>query len=128
MAFYSGNGGKATVGAGADLNIGDYELDVESREVENTHSGSAGSTNFEHVVFHAEGNIEIPVDSTSLPEAGMGFTRGAKITLKLYLGATGKFHTLTNTLVKKVGWKNSQKDDIGRVRVEFKGGAYTTPT
>lgn len=127
MAFYSGNGGGVTVGAGSEQNVGKWEVNSNARLVENTHSGTGGSTNYESVVYDNSSTIDIPVDSDALPDTGMGFVRGTKITVVFQMGGSGKTCTLTNTTVENAAYINDPQNDIGRFRVTTKGGAFTPP-
>ena len=128
MAFYSGNGGGVTVGAGSEQNVGKWEVNSNARLVENTHSGTGGSTNYESVVYDNSSTIDIPVDSDALPDTDMGFVRGTKITVVFQMGGSGKTCTLTNTTVENAAYINDPQNDIGRFRVTTKGGVFTPPT
>jgi hypothetical protein len=127
MAFYSGNGGGITIGAGAEQNIGRWEVNSNARLVENTHSGTSGSTNFELVVYDNSSTIEIPVDDAALPDTDMGLIRGAKVTITFQMGGSGKTCILTSTSVENATYINDPAQDIGRFRVTTKGGVFTAP-
>ena len=127
MAFYSGNGGGITVAGGAEKNVGKWEVNENCRLVENTHSGTAGSTNYEPVVYDNSSTIDIPVDDADLPDTDMGLVRGTKVTIVFQMGNTGKFCTLTNTTVENASYVNDPASDIGRFRVTTKGGVFTAP-
>lgn len=128
MAFYSGNGGGLTVNGGAEQNIGRWEVQSNSRTVENTHSGTGGSTNFEHVVYDNSATIDIPIDDTALPDTDMLFIRGTKVTVVFQYGSSSKTCTLTNAIVETFTTINDPSGDIGRARVTLRGGAFTPPT
>lgn len=127
MAFYSGNGGGITVGGGSEHNVGRWEVNSNARLVENTHSGTSGSTNYELVVYDNSSTIEIPVDDANLPDTDMGLVRGAKVTIVYQMGGSGKTCTLTNTTVENATYINDPAQDIGRFRVTTKGGSFTAP-
>jgi hypothetical protein len=121
--FWSGNGGSIVVGA-TTLNIGKWTLRKGARLVENTHSGTP-STNYEKVVPDNSGTIDVPWDSTNIPDSGAGLISGAKVTLVFNLGASGKFHTLTNTSIEVNEDTDDNAQDIIRTSVSFKGGTLT---
>lgn len=123
MSFYSGNGGYITV-QGTRLNIGKWTLRKGSRLVENTHSG-VSSTNFNPVVPDNSGTIEIPWDSSNIPDTIAGLVPGTQVTLQLYLGTSGLFHTLTNTSIEFAEDVDDNAQDIIRTQVSFKGGSLT---
>ncbi len=127
MAFYSGNGGGITVGGGSEQNVGKWEVNSNARLVENTHSGTGGSTNYEAVVFDNSSTIDIPVDDVALPDTDMGLVRGTKVTIVFQMGGSGKTCTLTNTTVENATYINDPQGDIGRFRVTTKGGVFTAP-
>lgn len=128
MAFYSGNGGGITIGGGSEQNVGRWEVNSDARLVENTHSGTGGSTNYEPVVYDNSATIDIPVDSDALPDTDMGLVRGTKVTVVFQMGASGKTCTLTNTTVERAKYINDPSGDIGRFQVSTKGGVFTPPT
>jgi hypothetical protein len=127
MAFWSGNGGGITVGGGSEQNVGRWEVNSNARLVENTHSGTSGSTNYELVVYDNSATIEIPVDDVALPDTDMGLVRGAKVTIVFQMGTSGKTCTLTNTTVENATYINDPASDIVRFRVSTKGGTFTAP-
>jgi hypothetical protein len=128
MAFWSGNGGGMTVGGGSELNIGKWELNSNARLVENTHSGTSGSTNYDLVVYDNSSTVDIPWDDTNLPDTDMGLVRGTKVTIVFQMGGSGKTATLTNTTVETHTTINDPQNDIVRSRITTKGGVYTAPT
>lgn len=119
----SGNGGYITVN-GDRLDINKWEHDNQSKNVENTHSGTEGATNFDHVVEHNEWSIAVPWDETNTPE-DVSLVRGDKVDIVFQYGATGNSDTLTNTLVTSVKTVNDNQGDIIRVDVTGKGGKMT---
>ena len=121
------NGGGATVNGGSEKNIGRWEVNSNARLVENTHSGTGGSTNFEIVVYDNSATIEIPVDDTDLPDTDMGFVRGAKVTAVFQMGNSTKTCTLTNASVENFAYVNDPANDIVRARVSLRGGVFTPP-
>jgi hypothetical protein len=128
MAFWSGNGGGITIGGGSEQNIGRWEVNSNARLVENTHSGTGGSTNFNIVVYDNSSSIEIPVDDTALPDTDMGLVRGSQITIVFQMGNSGKTCTLTSTTVENFAYINDPANDIVRARVTTRGGVFTAPT
>src|SRR5450432_3102984 len=96
--FRSGNGGFVLVGA-VHLDVAKWEVDDGIRDTENTHSGSAGFTNFETVVGNASWTIDVPWDEANMPDTTAGLVPGNKVTIKFMHGAGAKFVLLTNTLV-----------------------------
>ena len=127
MAFVSGNGGSISVGATA-LVVGEWGGNFGARLVENTHSATGGSTNYEKVVDDPSWYADIPWDETALPDTDLGLTGGAKVTVTFKLGAGVKTYVLTNTTVENVEPKVNNSNDIVRMRVTGKGGAITRPT
>lgn len=126
--FRSGNGGYIEVGA-TRLDVISWEVDTGSRTTENTHSGTSGYSNYEHVCFDASSTIEIPWDEVNQPDTDAGLVPGNKVTVKYYHGgAGGKFITLTNTLVEKLITTDNNSNDIVRARVTTKGGSITRTT
>ncbi len=109
------------------MNIGRWEVNSNARLVENTHSGTSGSSNFEIVVYDNSSTLEIPVDDTNLPDTDMGLVRGAKVTVVYQMGNSGKTCTLTNTTVENFAYINDPQNDIVRARVTTRGGVFTAP-
>src|SRR5437016_3676642 len=126
--FVSGNGGYITVtvpsGAPVRLDIKKWTLKKTSKNVENTHSGTP-STNFEHVVPHYEWDVEVPIDITNFPDAATLLREGTKATITFYLGTSGKFDVLSNTLVQDLSDVDDNSEDILRTTVTGKGGTLT---
>lgn len=122
MAFASGNGGEIMGGATV-VHVTKWTGDVGARLVENTNSNSAGWTNFEHVVGSAEFTAEGPYDLAATPQAT--FVNGTRVTAKLYLGNSGSFITITNTLIEKMQITNDNSGDIIRFSMTCKGGVVS---
>lgn len=128
MGFHTGNGGGVTVNGGSALNIGRYTVRFPSRPAENTHSGTSGYTNYEHVVRDCSSDFQVPFDDTLIPDTDSGLVPGTKVTLVFTLGGSGKTVTLANTLVTDYEYENDPSGDIVRARVATKGGTYTAAT
>jgi hypothetical protein len=128
MSFWSGNTGGVTVNGGAELNVGKWEVRRTARTVENTHSGTGGSTNFNLVVYHAEWTIEIPWDDTNLPDTDMGFVPGTQLSALVFQhGNSGKTISIASTMVEEHVTINDPQNDIVRSRVSGRGGVLTPP-
>ena len=128
MAYLSGNGGALLVGA-VEHAIKSYTLNTGSRSTENTHSGTAGATNYEHVVYDARWTAEGPWSDTAIPDVvASGIIPGTKITLIFQIGSGSKTYTLTGTLVEDFELINDNTSDIVRWRATGKGGSITRPT
>ena len=123
MSQWSGNGGDVVVGV-VTLNIGKWTLRKGARLAENTHSAKS-ATNFETVVPDYSGSIEIPWDDTNLPDTDVGLEEGAKVTIVLHYGLSGKFQTLTDTSIETCEDVDDNANDIIRTVVTFKGGTLT---
>lgn len=128
MSFWSGNGGGITVNGGSELNVGKWTVNRTMRIVENTHSGTSGSTNFNAVVAHVEWTVEVPFDDAALIDTDSGLVPGTSISaLVLQHGNSGKTISIANTMVEAVQTVNDPQGDIVRYVVNGKGGAYTPP-
>ena len=122
MAYVTGNGGKLTVGA-TDLHVSQWSGNFGARLVENTHSGTSGTTNYEKVVFDPSWSADIPWDSANEPDDLL--VPGTKVTVKFYMGGSGTFKTLTNTTVESAEVTVDNSGNIVRMRCTGKGGAIS---
>jgi len=122
--FRSGNGSYVEVGA-VRLDIATGTINTGARLVENTHSGTAGASNYEKVVDDASWTIEVPWDEANQPDTDAGLLPGSKVTLKQFHGAGAKFITLTNTTVESFETVLNNSTDIIRCRIAGKGGSIT---
>lgn len=127
IAFWSGNGGAILVGA-TELNIAKWTLNRTARLVENTHSGTGGNSNYNVVVYDHSGTVEVPWDDAALPDTDVALVPGTQVAITFQHGNSGKTAVLTNTMVETLTTNNDNSQDIVRVTVTFKGGAYTAPT
>ncbi|AMV25439.1 hypothetical protein VT84_13640 [Gemmata sp. SH-PL17] len=126
MANWSGLGSKLMIGA-TSLHCTVVTNDRTSRLAENTNS-SHSATNFDPVVPHNEWEADVPWDDTNLPDTDFGLVPGAKVTLILVDGASGKTATLTGTTVERHRIVRDNANDIIRSKVSGKGGAMTPET
>lgn len=128
MSFVSGNGGKiSNMTATKDLTIGVWEGNFGARLTENTNSSTGGATNYEKVVDDPSWSAEVPLDLQNLPDTDVGFTGGAKVNAKFFLGGSVKFYTLTGTTIEEVRVRDDNAQDIVRATITGKGGAITRP-
>lgn len=125
MAFNTANGSKLTVGM-VDLHVASYRLRTGVRDVENTHSGTNGFTNFEPVVRAPEWEAEGPLDTVNLPDVDAGLAPGSKVTVTFKEGALGSTIVLTNTLVVDFEITANNSNDIMRWRASGKGATSIT--
>ena len=125
MAFNSANGSKLTVGA-TDLHVATYRLRNGIRDVENTHSGTGGFTNFEKVVNAPEWEAEGPLDEDNLPDVDAGLAPGSKVAITFKEGADSRTIVLTNTLVVDFEIIANNANDIMRWRASGKGATAVT--
>jgi hypothetical protein len=126
MAFVSGNGGKLTVGA-TDLHVGQWQGNFGARLVENTHSGTSGTTNYEKVVLDPSWSADVPWDDANIPDVDAGLVPGDKVTVKFFMGGGAKFYQLANTTVESAEATCDNAGNIVRYRVSGKGGTITRP-
>lgn len=127
MAFLSGNGGAILVGA-VELAVKQWTCNTGSRTTENTHSGTAGFTNYEHVVIDARWSAEGPWNDAAIPDAvAVGLIPGSKGVLTLQVGSGTRTMVLTNTIVEDYELIVDNTGDIVRWRASGKGGTVTRP-
>jgi len=127
VAFLSGNGGAAVVGI-VEHAIKQWTLNSGSRSTENTHSGTAGFTNYEHVAYDARWTADGPWDDAKITDiVASGIIPGTKITLILQIGSGSKTYTLAGTLVEDFEVIVDNTSDIVRWRATGKGGTITRP-
>lgn len=125
--FRSGNGGTIAIG-GTTLHVKTWSGKIGIRDVENTHSGTSGSSNYEKVVIDASFTAEGPWDEDNQPDTDAGFMPGNKITATLKVGAGAKTVVLTNCLVVDLELIVDNTSDIVRYRLMGKGGEITRTT
>lgn len=122
--FYSGNGGTITSGA-VVTNVKQWTCNTGSRTTENTHSGTGGYTNYEHVVFDARWTAEGPLDTSNLPDSTGLFVPGTKVSAKFKNGADARFILLVGTIIEDYEVIDDNTSDIVRWRMSGKGGVIT---
>ena len=123
LIFNSGNGGTFVSGI-INLPITKWTCKLGNRTTENTHSGTGGFTNYEHVVVDAEWSCEGAVDEDNLPDTDAGLTTG-KGTLTFKNGADARTIVLTNTTIVDVTYVCDNTGDIVRFTASGKGGVVT---
>ena len=125
MSFNTGNGGTLTVSA-ATLHVSKWTHNRQSRLTENTNSSSAGSSNYEHVVYDHSWTAEGPLDDENLPDVDAGLNPGpSKATVTFKEGGSSKTLVLTNTSVEVLEIIDDNTSDIMRWRASGKGGVLT---
>lgn len=128
MPFNSGNGGTLTVGA-VTLHNTRFTFNHDIRDVDNTHSGTGGFSNYEMVVKDIQWNVEGPLDEDNLPDVDAGLTVGSKVSITFKEGGDSRTLVLTNTLVKNLEIICDNSGDIVRFRATGKGcTAFTNHT
>jgi hypothetical protein len=126
VAFHSGVGGKATVGA-ADINITSWELTLTGRLAETTHSGSLGVATRQKVLEEGRGSFEAPWDDVQVPDTDIALGPGDTGTMTLIAGASGKFFSFS-FIIEELTTMNNAQNDVVRYRVSFfTNGAITHP-
>lgn len=125
MSFNTANGSKLTIGA-VDLHVATYRIRNGIRDVENTHSGTGGFTNFEAVVNAPEWEAEGPLDDANLPDVDAALDPGTKATIVFKEGGSAKTITITNTLVVDFEIIANNANDIMRWRASGKGATGVT--
>lgn len=123
--FHKGHGGKAMVGSD-DVNVTDWEFTKKTRAAETTHSGTNGWATFKGTVKEAEGTINVIWDSEQIPDTDITMDVGDEITLKLYVGDSTKFYSMT-AMIETLKLMSKNTDDVVRWTVTFKGWAVTDP-
>lgn len=126
--FRSGNGGYVQISedgqAWYTLIVAVWELNDDSRKTENTHSGTGGASNYEHVVGDANWRLQIPWDEANTPES-YGLTKGAKVYLRFKHGSGSITKQISETLVEHVKTVNDNSQDIVRAEIDGCGGTVT---
>ena len=125
--FRSGNGGYIEVSADAgvtwvQINVGTWTLGDMVRDVENTHSGTGGATNYEAVVSDPTSRIEGPWDESAVPDAVGKLVKGTKPGIRFKLGGGAIKKTLTGALCMGVEFVCNNQGDIVRWSSNTKGG------
>jgi hypothetical protein len=115
--FWNGVGGHMTLAA-TNFAVIDWSLDKSSRLAEVTNSGSAGVAQYIAGVKEYSGTTNIVWDSTSHVETVA--LEGASVTLKLYLGSSTYYYTLT-ALIEKISPRVNTRQDAITVSVQWKG-------
>lgn len=126
MAYLSGNGGALVVGI-IELAIKQWTCNTGARTTENTHSGTAGFTNYEAVVIDARWTAEGPWDDTVIPDVDAGLTPGSKPLLTFQVGSGSKTIILTGSIIEDFEIIDDNTSDIVRWRASGKGGTVTRP-
>jgi hypothetical protein len=149
--FVRGIGGKVTVGAGAtattftEFAIVDWNLTKTNTLVETTHSGSAGFSEYFPTKTEASGSFNAIWDSINMPDAGYTANAfgansgdsgadtsgtlevGKLVTLKLYLGDSGKFYSMP-ARIESLAITVNATSDVVKFSCNFKSsGVITDP-
>ena len=126
MAFHSGVGGKATVGA-VDIAVTSWELTLTGRLAETTHSGSAGVATWAKVLEEGRGTFDAPWDDVQVPDTDIALGPGDTGTMTLITGASAKFFSFA-FIIEELQTMNNAQNDVVRYRVAFRtNGAITHP-
>ena len=126
--FRSGHGGYVQIAVDGEsyltLNLAVWELNDDSRKTENTHSGTGGASNFEHVVGDANWRLQIPWDEEATPES-YGLRKGAKVYIRFKHGSGSILKQIALTLVEHFKTINDNAQDIVRVEMDGCGGTVS---
>lgn len=123
MSFAGGPGGKLVVGA-VDLHCRSHKVRKKSINAQNNHSG-VSADNYEPLLPAYEWEAVIPWDDSNIPDVDAGLVENTKVTLKFNDAGSGKFCTLTNTLVESLEEAYDVDEDIIVVMASGKGGTLT---
>jgi len=140
--FVRGTGGKVTAGS-TDYAVLDWNLTKTSRLVEVTNSGSNGYAEYFPSVTEGSGTFNAIWDSSNIPDNGTTLNSsnaqdsgadtagtievGKKVTLKLYVGDSGKFYSM-DARIESVSVTNTVADVV-KFACTFKStGQITDPT
>jgi hypothetical protein len=121
--FVNGFGGNVQLGS-TNLDIDTWSLNVNGEAVDTTNTGDAG---WESNILGAksfDGNFKTYWDSAAIPTGAAGYTAGARATLTLNVGSTGKTYVGTAQLTK-VTIENPVKGVVG-FSCDFKGSSSLT--
>lgn len=127
MAFWGGPGGDLIVdpsGVPKTINVRSHKVRKKSISAQNNHSGVAAD-NHEPLLPAYEWEALIPWDDTNIPDVDMGLVENTKVTLKFKDAGSGKFCTLTNTLVENLEEAYDVDEDIIVMTASGKGGTLT---
>ncbi len=90
--------------------------------MENSHSGTGGSSNYEHVIYDHSWSLDLPWDEDNQPDNDLGIVEGNKIGIRFKHGDGDVKEAILNTLVGPLETRNNTSNDIVRVRITGKGG------
>lgn len=124
--FWGGPGGKITRGA-ADIHVRSHKVRKKSLNAQNNHS-AVSADNYEPLLPSYEWEAVIPWDADNIPDVDAGLVENTKVTLTFQDAASGKFLTLTNTLVENLEESYDVDEDIIVVVATGKGGTLTRQT
>jgi hypothetical protein len=123
--FRSGNGGYVELSADGmnwtEMDTAVWDLTEDIKDVENTHSGTGGDTNYEAVVNDNSSTVELPWDEDNPPDVVVLI--GYKIFVRFKHGDGTVVKQLSNTLFKSLKTHDDNAADIVRVTMELKGGS-----
>lgn len=122
-SFINGFGGTFVFSA-ATLNVKKWELKGSGEAVDTTNVGDSG---WESNILGAkswEGSADASWDSAAVPTGAAGFLNGARGTLTLNVGGSGKSYAGT-AQITEIGVGNDAKTDV-TFTVSFKGSGPLT--
>lgn len=124
--FHKGNSGAVWFG-NTELYVSEWTLVKNPRLDEITHSGSAGAAQWKKTVVEGSGRIAGPWDSTVIPDTDISADAGDEVTLKLYVGDSGKFYSFA-AVIDNLEITNPQTQGVSRFSLNYKSnGAITDP-
>jgi predicted secreted protein len=121
--FVNGFGGTAVFSA-ATMDVDTWTLSVNGEAVDTTNTGDAG---WESNILGAksfEGSFKTYFDTSAVPTGAAGFTAGARGTITLNVGSSGKTYTGTVQLTQ-ISIENPVKGVVG-FSCNFKGSGALT--
>jgi predicted secreted protein len=122
-SFLNGFSGNIQLGAN-NLDVTDWTLNVNAEAVDTTNTGDAGWESNILGAKNFDGSFKTFWDSTAVPTGAAGFTAGARGTLTLNVGNSGKSYVGTVQLTQVV-IENPVKGAIA-FNVTFKGSGALT--
>ena len=114
--FHKGNGGKILVGA-TEVNVAKWEMTKTSELGVTTHSGTGGWVTKKGCNRTGTITIDIPWDSTQIPDTDISLDDGDEFSGQAWLGDSGKFYTFDGVVESVKPVSDSAGTDIVRVSV-----------
>lgn len=126
--FVSGVGGHMSAGS-TNYSTIEWSFTKRNRLAEVTHSGSGGSAEWAPTVDEADGRAKCVWDSTQIPDDDTtAVDVGDSVTLKLYVGASTYFYSMT-AKIETLTVTSTSRQGVVEFEVTWKAsGAVTDPT